>query len=228
MQYPARLTGAPVPGRGLAADVPLRIEPMPRAKRYTRDDVNAILHESEGRRSPVSGEPGHALSRHVAVDGYQISDRLRPELGASSRTRPIVMHPSGVIASEADHREIWRGLTPGVTTKTLKGEYRRMYEDYVMRSGSFLSLAQSVIVGRYLLNASAGQAELVKLDSRAEDRVAIELSMNAVEWIDGAWKMNYACHGNDITHLEDFSKAFMLVDRLEHDKIHVQTFFPVL
>ena len=201
---------------------------MARARRYSRDEVNAILNESEGRLSPVSGEPGHALSRHVGVGGYQISDRLRPELGASSTTRPIVMHPSGKIASEADHREIWRNLTPGVTTKALKAEYRRMYENYVTRSGSFLDLQQAVIVGRYLLNAAGGQAELAKLDSGAEARVAIELSMNAVEWIYGAWKMNYACHGNDITHLEDFSKAFMLVDRLDADRIHVQTFFPVL
>lgn len=200
---------------------------MARAKRYSKDEVNAALQESEGRRSPVSGEPGHALARHVGVGGYQISDRLRPELGSSSTTRPIVMHPSGKIASETDHREIWRSLTPGATTKSLKSEYRQMYEDYVTRSGSFLDLQQAVIVGRYLLNASGGQAELARLDSGAEDRVAIKLSMNAVEWIYGSWKMNYACHGNDITHLEDFSKAFMLVDRLDGG-IHIQTFFPVL
>ena len=201
---------------------------MARAKRYSRDEVNAILQESEGRRSPVSGEPGHALSRHVGVGGYQVSDRLRPELGASSATRPIVMHPSGKIASETDHREIWRNLTPGATTRTLKAEYRRMYENNVSRSGSFLDLQQAVIAGRYLLNAAGGQAELAKLDSGAEHRVAIELSMNAVEWIYGAWKMNYACHGNDVTHLEDFSKSFMLVDRLDTGGIHIQTFFPVL
>ena len=137
------------------------------------------------------------------------------------------MYERGGIATEADHREIWRSLTPGATTKQLKAEYRAMYENYVKRSGSFLDLQQAIIVGRYLLNAAGGQAELAKLDAGSEDRVAIELSMNAVEWIYGSWKMNYACHGNDITHLEDFSKAFMLVDRIDAGGIHVQTFFPV-
>lgn len=201
---------------------------MARARRYSREDVNEILQESEGRRSPVSGEPGHALSKHVGVAGYQISDRLRPELGASSTTRPIIMYERGGIASEPDTRQVWREITPTATTKQLKAEYRRMFEDYVTRSGSFLDLQQAIIVGRYLLNAAGGQAELAKLDAGTEDRVAIELSMNAVEWVYGAWKMNYACHGNDVTHLEDFKKAFMLVDRISTGGIHIQTFFPVL
>ncbi|MDA1076387.1 MAG: sigma factor-like helix-turn-helix DNA-binding protein [Proteobacteria bacterium] len=81
---------------------------MPRARQYTKDDVNRILMHSEGRASPVSGESGHALGKHVEVSGYQISDRLVGSFGGNSLDFPIIVEPTGAVATEADHRAIWK------------------------------------------------------------------------------------------------------------------------
>ncbi len=205
---------------------------MARARNYTKQEVNDILYASERRLSPVSGERGHALEKHVGVGGLQISDRLRGTL-TTSPTRPLIMDEFGKVRPENEHRDIWRSLTPGATTKELKQDFKNNIENYVNRSGSFTDLQQALIVGKYLLNSPEGQTALAGLDQMAvtvgskQSRVSVVVSMNRLEWIHGAWKMNYACHGNDITHEEDFSQAFMLIDKLDLDQIHIQTFFPI-
>jgi hypothetical protein len=208
---------------------------MPRKKSYTLEEVNAILRASDGRLSPVTGEPGHALSKHVGVGGLQLSDRLRGT-AMSSPSRPIVMDVDGRTAPETVYRDVWREIDArnGIqsTTKQLKSDYRKMVENYVEKSGSFIDAQQAIRIGRHLLNSPAGQAELARLDA-GTDRVAITQSLNLIESTDGAWKMNFAgmptaAHPeNDISHLVDFNQAFMLVDRLDLDAIHIQTFFPM-
>ncbi|WP_305907354.1 hypothetical protein Q9L42_016355 [Methylomarinum sp. Ch1-1] len=199
---------------------------MARARKYSRQDVNDILYASERRLSPVSGERGHALEKHVGVGGLQISDRLRGTL-TTSTTRPLVMDEFGKVRPEAEHRDIWRRLTPGSTTKQLKQDFRTNIENFVSRSGSFIDLQQAIIVGKYVLNCQEGQAALAKLDQGLENRVAVTVSMHSLEWTQGAWKMNFASRENDITHEEEFGKAFMLIDKLDLDQIHIQTFFPL-
>lgn len=49
------------------------------------------------------------------------------------------------------------------------------------------------------------------------------MTMHRLEWVHGAWKMNYASREYDIAHEEDFSKALMLIDVLGPN--HIQTFF---
>jgi hypothetical protein len=51
---------------------------MPFARVYTLGEVNRILQESEGRPSPSTQEPGHALALHVDARGLQLSDRVQP------------------------------------------------------------------------------------------------------------------------------------------------------
>lgn len=199
---------------------------MARAKKYTKQDVSDILYASERRLSPVSGERGHALEKHVGVGGLQISDRLRGTL-ITTPTRPLIMDEFGKVRPESEHRDIWRSLTPSATTKQLKQDFRTNIENFVSRSGSFIDLQQAIIVGKYALNSQEGQAALTELDQGVQDRVAVTVSMHKLEWVHGAWKMNYASHGNDITHEEDFSKAFMLIDKLASNQIHIQTFFPI-
>jgi hypothetical protein len=209
---------------------------MPCARKYSKEDVNAILQASEGRRSPVSGEPGHALSRHVGVNGLQISDRLRGTV-MTSASRPMVMMPTGGGADASTVRAVWREIDArnGITTTTnqLKKDYRKLVENYIDDSGAFVDLQQAIIIGRYLLNSSDGQAELAKLDAGTETRIKIAKSLHQIEAVDGAWKMNYAGmptagnRENDITHLEDIRTAFMLVDRYDAGNIHIQTFYPI-
>lgn len=196
------------------------------ARQYSKPELNSILINSEGRLSPVSNEPGHAFSKHVGVSGQQISDRLVGKL-KSDRTHPIVMDSQGRISSETDHRDIWKALNPNMNTRKAKSDFRTYVENWVTRSGSFLDRPQAINVGRYMLNSQAGQAELAKLDS-SENRIGIQMFLNQLDMIRrDAWKMYYAEHGNDITHLETFSKAFMLVDKLSSGGIHIQTFFPI-
>jgi hypothetical protein len=206
---------------------------MPCAKRYSKEDVNAILYASEGRLSPVSGEPGHALSRHVGVSGLQISDRLVGRT-MSSLSRPIVMQATGGAAPANIVRDVWREIDArsGITTTTaqLKKDYNKLVDNSIDNSGAFVDLQQAIIIGRYLLNSSEGQTELAKLDSGTENRVKIVRTLNQLEAVDSAWKMNYAGSSgidNDITHLRDIRTAFMLVDRLDANTIHIQTFYPI-
>lgn len=196
------------------------------AKSYSKDAVNQLLVASEGRASPVSGETGHGLGKHVGVKGYQISDRLTGNL-KSDATHPIIMDPTGKMRPESEHRDIWKSLNPGMNTKGSKSAFRENVENWVSRSGAFMDRPQAINVGKYMLNSTDGQSKLAELDG-GEDRVAISMSLNGLDMMGiDAWKMYYADHDNDITHLEDFSKAFMLVDKLPTGTIHIQTFFPI-
>jgi hypothetical protein len=82
-------------------------------------------------------------------------------------------------------------------------------------------------VGWFLLNSDEGQAQLANLDGGA-DRVKVSKSLDNLEFVrENAFKMNFASKDSDITHLEDFSKAIMIIDKLPMDGIHVQTLYPV-
>lgn len=201
---------------------------MPVTKQYSRADVKRILQQSEGRLSPVSNQPGHCLEKHVAVSGYQLSDRLRHKELQSDATHPIIMGETGGIRPENEHRDIWKALNPGMTTAQAKAAYRQNIANYVKESGSFLDQQQAAIVGRHLLNSSAGQKALGELDDGAKARVDIMIPLTTLDIIDlDGKKMHHASHGDDITHIAEMRSAFMLVDKLSGDEIHIQTLYPI-
>ncbi|ATG92155.1 MULTISPECIES: hypothetical protein [Methylomonas] len=199
---------------------------MARARKYSKQEVHAILTTREGLLSPVSNEPSHILSLHVGVSGLQISDRLMGTLKSDS-THPIIMGPTGSIRPESEHREIWKALNPGMNTQQAKNAFGSFIDNSKDNSGSFLDVQQAVVVGWFLLNSDEGQVELAKLDG-ASNRVKISKSLDRLEFVrENAFKMNFASKDSDITHLEDFSQAVMIVDKLPMDGIHVQTLYPV-
>ena len=102
---------------------------MARKKQYSRQEVSDILQQSEGRKSPVSGEPGHTLKYHVGADGLQISDRLMNTLQTDD-SHPLIMTPDGKIAPESVHRDVWKSRNPGMSTKKSKSDFRSMIDNH--------------------------------------------------------------------------------------------------
>jgi hypothetical protein len=201
---------------------------MARAKRYTKDEVVAILVQSEGRLSPVSNQPGHAMSMHVLIADHHLTDRLIATLGDNSPSRPICVDPSGKIVGKAQHVEIWKEINPGLSTKTAKKDYDELFlGDSVGKAGAFMDLQQAGLLGKHALNSLVGQAELAKLDAGTKKRVDFEYSVSNLHNVQGEWRMRYAEKTNDLPHMRVFTKVWMLVDKLEPDGIHIQTFFPV-
>jgi hypothetical protein len=201
---------------------------MPRAKKYTKDDVIAILQQSEGRLSPVSYQPGHTLARHVLIGDLQLSDRLRATLGQTTPARPILVDPSGQVVNKALHREIWKERNPGLNSKTANADYDRIFVgDSVPKAGAFTDLQQAGVLGRFALNSRDGQSKLAELDTGPSNRVEIEYSVINLHNLEGEWRMRYVEKGNDIPSMRVFTTVFMIVDRLDPDMIHIQTFFPV-
>ena len=201
---------------------------MPFAKKYTKDDVIALLVLSEGRLSPKTHQPGHALAMHVTIGDLQLSDRLRATLPPPIPGRPILIDPSGKVVDKAMHREIWKETNPGLNSKTANADFDRIFiGDSVGKAGAFADLQQAGVLGKFAMNSPAGQTELAKLDARTADRVTIEFSVANLHNIDGEWKMRYVEKGSDIPSMKTFTKVFMLVDLLDPDMIHIQTFFPI-
>ncbi len=201
---------------------------MARVKKYTKNDVIAILEQSEGRLSPVSYQPGHTLARHVLIGDLQLSDRLRATLPPPIPGRPILVDPSGKVVNKALHREIWKETNPGLNSKTANADFDRIFVgDSVPKAGAFTDLQQAGVLGRFALNSTNGQAKLAELDAGTSNRVEIEYSVINLHNMEGEWRMRYVEKGNDIPSMTIFTKAFMLVDRLEPDLIHIQTFFPM-
>lgn len=201
---------------------------MARAKRYTKDDVIAILLQSEGRPSPVTTQAGHTLERHVTIGDQQLTDRLIPTLGASSPNRPILVDPGGKVVSKALHVEIWKETNLGLSSNQAKKDYADLFEgDAVGKAGAFTDLQQASVLGKFALNAMEGQTELSKLDNGTADRVTITYPVTNLHNIEGEWRMRYVHKGNDIPAMVPFTKVFLLVDKLNPDGIHIQTFFPV-
>jgi hypothetical protein len=201
---------------------------MPRVKKYTKDGVIAILEQSEGRLSPVSHQPGHTLARHVLIGDLQLSDRLRATMPPPIPGRPILVDPSGQVVNKALHREIWKETNPGLNSKTANADFDRIFVgDSVPKAGAFADLQQAGVLGRFALNSTDGQGKLAELDAGTSQRVEIEYSVADLHNMQGEWKMRYVEKGNDIASMTTFTKVFLLVDRLDPDMIHIQTFFPM-
>ncbi len=201
---------------------------MPFAKNYTKDDVIALLVESEGRLSPVTHQPGHALAMHVTIGDHQLSDRLIATMPPPIPGRPILVDPSGKVVDKAMHREIWKETNPGLNSKSANADFDRIFVgDSVGKAGAFMDLQQAGVLGKFAMNSPGGQSELAKLDARTADRVTIEYSVANLHNVDGEWKMRYVEKNSDIASLKIFTKVFLLLDRLDPDKLHIQTFFPV-
>jgi hypothetical protein len=201
---------------------------MPRAKKYTKDEVIALLQQSEGRLSPVTHQGGHTLEKHVLIGDQQLTDRLIPTLGPANSNRPILVDPSGNVVSKALHVEIWKETHVGLSTKQAKKDYEALFEgDAVAKAGAFADLQQAGVLGKFALNSTVGQAELAKLDDGTNDRITIDYSVDMLHNVEGEWRMRFVCKGNDIPAMVPFTKVFMLVDKLDPEGIHIQTFFPV-
>jgi hypothetical protein len=204
---------------------------MARARRYSKDEVIAILEQSEGRMSPKTHQPGHALKEHVLIADHQLTDRLIATLGQTTPGRPILVDPTGQVVSKALHREIWKETNLGLNSKTANEEFDRIFlGDSVGKAGAFADLQQAGVLGKFALNSPGGQTELAKLDALAAntyDRVKIVYSVKNLHSTEGEWRMRYAEKGNDLPALKAFSEVWMFVDNLLPDGIHIQTFFPV-
>ncbi len=184
--------------------------------------------------SPVSGEPGHALALHVTASAQKVSARLNVDISKS--TRPIIMGPTGAIASEALVRDVWKDMAVreggAMTTAQVKTEYRKAFANNVGNSGTFMDLQQAGLLAKFVLNSSEGKAELAKLDNGSKTRVSIEVSISKFETISAeGWKMFYAGIGtakSESGHVADIGSLFMLVDVLGPDPegMHIQTFYP--
>ena len=200
---------------------------MARAKQYTKQEVLNILTTREGLASPVSGEKSHIFSLHVGVEGLQISDRLMGTLN-SDASHPIIMGPKGSILPEVDHRNLWKSLNPGMNTKQAKSAFSSFIDNSKTNSGSFVDKQQAIVVAKVMLNSPEGQTQLGLLDSGAKNRVFFKLSLDMLR--DNGFQMNFAGSGggnDDITHLEYFNQAGIVIDRLDPDGIHVQTLYPI-
>jgi len=198
---------------------------MPRAKHYTQADVIDILEKSEGRLSPVSHEPGHTLALHVNI--AYLSDRLCPYIQdrLQPANRPIIMHEKGGIATKQEHIEIWREHDPALSKTQAKKAYAQIFTEFKEEASAFLDLQYTGIVGAELLNSTVGQAELGKLDSGLEQRVGIRTGC-------GMYKKRYDsgtifADSWNPKDLLDFSEAFMLIDVLPGNQIHIQTLYPL-
>ena len=200
---------------------------MARKRNYSNADFIKIIYESEGRPSPVSNEPGHTLKQHLLIADHHITDRIIPKLGSTTPTTPIIVNEHGKVASEPVHREIWKELDSTLTTSQAKQLFRKLYLDAPKCAGAFLDIQQIGMVGKFVLNSPEGQDALGQLDG-TETRVSIKKSLN---WLDNTtetgWKMRYSSMENDITHLADFNKVFLLIDKLPNNEIHLQTFYPI-
>ncbi|KAF1029951.1 MAG: hypothetical protein GAK37_01558 [Pseudomonas sp.] len=212
---------------------------MPAAKIYSLFEVDDILMASEGRLSPVSMQPGHAMNLHVNARGEQISDRLMRTGASSSYGRGFIVGANGEIANENQTKQSWASFDNlgsvstgvAVTAAQRNATYRQNMGSSVATSGAFADRQDAIQVARMLLNSGVGQTELAKLDSGAEQRVVINLPVAALP--NGSPATMYlarraaALPGGDITGLTTVTSATMIVDRQASGDIHVQTFFPV-
>lgn len=212
---------------------------MPAARNYGLTEVDNILMASEGRLSPVSLQPGHAMNLHVNARGEQISDRLMRTGASSSHGRGFIVGSNGEIANENQTKRSWEnfdnlasvstGVTP--TAQQRNATYRQNAGSSVSTSGAFADRQDAVQVAQTLLNSAVGQAELAKLDNGTERRVAITLPIPALAH--GAPATMYVARraanlpGADITSLTNVTSATMIVDMQLNNQIHIQTFFPV-
>lgn len=212
---------------------------MPAARIYTLFEVDDILMASEGRLSPVSLQPGHAMNLHVNARGEQISDRLMRTGASSSYGRGFIVGANGEIANENQTKQSWASfdnmasVSTGapVTAAQRNAAYRQNMGSSVATSGAFADRQDAIQVARMLLNSAVGQTELAKLDSGAEQRVVINMPVPVLP--NGSPANMYlarraaAMPGADITGLTTVTSATMIVDRQATGDIHVQTFFPV-
>lgn len=212
---------------------------MPAARIYGLFEVDDILMASEGRLSPVSLQPGHAMNLHVNARGEQISDRLMRTGASSSYGRGFVVGANGEIANENQTKESWKNFdnlasvstTATPTAQQRNRAFRQNMGASVPTSGAFADRQDAIQVARALLNSAVGQTELAKLDSGAEQRVVINLAVPALP--NGSPATMYLARraanvpGGDITGLTTVTSATMIIDRQATGEIHVQTFFPV-
>ena len=205
---------------------------MARKKTYTLQDCVDLLNTSEGRASPKSGEPGHTIHQHVGGREEQVGGRLMPKL-TSSASAPIIIDPSGQVASKKDHVDIY--VSAGLAASKTKGgaAFDTMFEPGKKAAGTFLDLQQAYSVLLYALNSTDGQAALGKLDGGSAREF---FSTSVAGWSmarSDSHKMYTASLGaggsdmSDMTHLADFSSVTVGIDRMAiSDGVHLQTLYP--
>lgn len=204
---------------------------MPCARQYTINEINDILQQSEGRLSPVSNQPGHALHLHVDARGEQLSDRfLRPSASAVGRAYIVGEH--GEIATAAETRAAWNDYAAATGGAQMnRATFNREFERWVPRlpaaSGAFADRQDAIAVATHVLNSALGQGELAALDAGTRNRVQIQ-SPVPPQVNGGTGVQMYLSEAvNSIPRIVPVRQVFMLVDRLGVGGIHVQTFYPV-
>jgi hypothetical protein len=192
-----------------------------------------LIIQSEGRASPKSGEPGHTLAQHVGGDDSKSGGRLMASVQSSAST-PIIMNPAtGAVAERKEMLEIYvsAGNFP---SKTKAGKaYDDAFTAGKQAAGAFLDIQQAHSVLQYAMNSTEGQTALGNLDGGSAREF---FTVSVLDWSmarQDCWKMWCAYVGaggndkSDLTHLEDFKKVTVGIDKLGGDEVHLQTFYPV-
>jgi len=204
---------------------------MARLKTYTFDEAFALMIDSEGRNSPVTGAAGHAMAQHVGGTSAQTSGRLMNSV-TSSANAPIIMMPSGVIADKATTIDVYKST--GMSGTQAKKAFASMFHEGKANAGAFLDQQQAAHALKFALNSTAGQNALAALDG-PENRQFFVVSMTGLT-IAGridARKMYCASRGgggadtSDIPHLEEFTQVTVGLDKMSPDGVHLQTFYPM-
>ena len=200
---------------------------MATKKRYSKEEVIKIVYESENRASPENSQPGHTLKQHLLISDQSLTDRIIPKMGSNDGRTPILIDPDGKMVSKDDHKTIWQTNDPGISNNQFRTAFRNLFENAPQCAGAFEDIQDIGVIGKYVLNSQEGQDKLAQLDAGAT-RIRIKHSLRWLDRIDGAFKMRVQTRGvtSDIC-IEDVCEVFMMVDKINANAIHIQTFYPI-
>jgi hypothetical protein len=172
-------------------------------RNYTLDQIHTLICASEGRRSPVSGEPGHLVCLH-----------------ADGRTRTTADRRAKTVIVLAETLEKSRSMNPADGFITQTGSSPGVDSRFTTR----LDLVKAVFCA---LNGPTGQAKLSEFDSDAtKQRITFRADVQPII-------KNVERYTKATSVLErglTASAVFLVIDRpgtSSSGEIHVQTAFPV-
>jgi hypothetical protein len=189
-------------------------------REYYPSEVLTILRESDSRNSPFNNAPGHCLSAHVLIS------------------------TDGMIARHG-------GVGPGAKPRTATAFKRFIVPASATAPASAASSSDMALAATHILNSPHGQQALAALDAGTARRVSIvgppptqllgstalgDISVRQTTRIGSVNAFNAALvKTNGVTHNENMAvrlngggqNIWMLVDRIDADRIHIHTCSPV-
>jgi hypothetical protein len=162
-----------------------------------------------------------------------VGGRLKGSVN-SSASAPIILDPSGAIATKKDTLDIYvsAGLHP--SKKKAGAAYDEAFTAGKATAGAFLDQQQAARCLQFALNSTVGQAALAKLDGgSAREFFSVSVLGLVIAGRTEARRMYHATLGaggadlSDMTHLTDFTSVTVGLDRMTPDGVHLQTMYPV-